>query len=267
MSNFVVVVVPDEAKAYEAMRAMKELHAEGTVTLFGAAVVERKSGGKLEIKQEVDRGPVGLGLGSLVGGLIGLFGGPVGAAAGVAAGGLLGSWRDYMRAGVGEDFGETIARELPPGSFAVIAEMSEDWIVPTDTRMEALGGRVLREPRADFIDDTIERRTDAFKSELDRRKAEHASAKAEKMGAKLQKRIEETQQDLQNTASKARQRLDEKKQEMNAKLDALREQAKKAKPEVRNQIEKRIDEIRADLQQREEKLNHAWEIAQEALSP
>ena len=266
MSKFVVVVLPDEQKAYEALRAMKELHTEGTVSLYGASVVERKKDGKLDVKQNVDQGPLGVGVGSLVGGFLGLFGGPVGAAAGMATGGLLGGWSGYMRAGVSEDFVETVTKELAPGKFAVIAEVSEDWVAPIDTRMEALGGTVTREWRDDFIDDSIQKRADAFKSDINQRQVEHAGAKAEKMQAKLQTRLEEARKDLQKTASKARARLDEKKQEINAKVKALEEQAAKAEPDVRNRIQQRIAELRADAQEREKKLNRAWEIAQEALA-
>jgi uncharacterized membrane protein len=267
MSKFVVVVLPDEKKAFEALRSIKELHAEGIVTVYDAAVAARKSDGSLEIKQGPEEGPLGLGVGALLGGLVGLFGGPAGAAAGVAVGGLLGSWRDYMHAGVGEEFLETIARDMPPGNFAVIAEVSEDWVTPIDSKMEALGGRVVREYRDEVVDDMIEKRADSVRSELDRRKTEHAGAKAQKMEAKLEKRIDEVRQDLQETASKARKRLDEKQQEMNAKIAALQEQAGKAKPEVKSRIDQRIAEIRNELQAREQKLNHAFELAQEALNP
>jgi hypothetical protein len=54
---------------------------------------------------------------------------------------------------------------------------------------------------------------------------------------------------------------------MNAKVQALQQQAAKARPEVKARIDQRIDEIREELQSREQKLNHAYELAQEALNP
>ncbi len=35
MSKFVVVIFPSESAAYEGTRAIKQLHAEGTLTLYG----------------------------------------------------------------------------------------------------------------------------------------------------------------------------------------------------------------------------------------
>jgi len=267
MSKFVVAILPDEKKAFEALSALKQLHADGTVTLYDAAVAQRKPDGTLEIKQGPDEGPIGLAVGALLGGLVGLFGGPAGGAVGLATGSLLGSWRDYMHAGVGDEFLEKIGQDMAPGSFAVVAEMSEDWLAPVDAKIEALGGKVMREYRDEFVDDLIEKRADAVANDLEQRKTEHAGAKAEKMGAKLQKRIDETRQDLQKTASKARERLEQKKDEVNAKIEALEQQAAKAKPDTRKRIEDRIAEIRDELQAREQKLNHAFDLAQEALNP
>ncbi len=240
MSKFVVVVLPNEKNAYEALHAIEELHKEGTVTFYAGTVVERKADGKLDVKKAVDEGPLGLGLGSVVGGLVGLFGGPVGGAIGLATGGFVG---------------------------AFIAEVSEDWLTPIDIKMEALGGTVVREYRDDFVEDRIEKHADAMRSEIEQRKAEHAGAKAEKMETKLEKRIDEARRDLETTASKARERLGQKKQEMLAKIEALQAQANKAKPEVQARIEQRITDIRAELQVREQKLSHAFELAEQALNP
>lgn len=267
MNKFIVVILPDEKKAYEALHALGKLHSEGSVTLYGSEVVARKADGTLEVKQAADDGPLGLAVGSLVGGLIGLIGGPAGAVIGFASGGMIGGLRDYLHLGVSDDFIDQITRELQPGKFAVIAEVSEDWVTPVDTKMEALGGKVVREYRDEFVDDMLEKRADSVRAELDQRMTEHETAKAEKLETKLTKRIDEARQDLQKTASKARQRLDQKKQEMNAKIEALEDQAAKAKPEVRSRIDQRIAELRDELRAREQKLNHAFELAQEALTP
>lgn len=267
MSKFVVVVVPDEKKAFEALKAIKDLHNDGIVTLYDAAVAQRNSDGKLEVKQSPEEGPLGLAVGSLVGGMLGIFGGPAGAAVGLASGSILGSWRDYMHAGVGEDFLDKISTDMKPGDFAVITEMSEDWVTPVDTKAEALGGKVIREYREDFIDDQIDSRADAVAKDLEQRKTEHAGAKAQKMQGKLEKRIDEAREDLQKTAEKARQRLQQKKDELNAKIQALQAQATKAKPDVKSRIDQRIAELRNELAAREQKLNHAFELAEEALNP
>ena len=72
MSKFVVVIFPTEAKAYEGTRALKELHAEASLAVYGMAVVTKGADGKLTVKQSADAGPLGMGVGALVGGLTGL---------------------------------------------------------------------------------------------------------------------------------------------------------------------------------------------------
>jgi len=265
MNKFVVVVFPDEAKAYEGAREFQEIDRAGSATVFGTVVVKREANGALTVKQRSDSGPLGLGVGALTGGLIGLFGGPVGMAIGLAAGSVAGSWRDYIHADVSDEFLDTVQSDLSPGKFAVVAEVSEDWVVPIDVRMEALGGKVTREGREDFTDDLMERRVGALKAELAERKAERAGSKAQKMERKLETNVASTQAKLQRTAEKARERLDHTKQEMEAKVQKLEEQAAKATPEVKGRIQQRITELRTEYGGREQKLNRAYQLAQEAL--
>ena len=266
-NKFVIVVFPDEAKAYEGVRTFQDLHQEGSVTVYGTVVVQRDAKGGLTVKQRSDEGPLGTGVGALTGGLIGLFGGPVGVAVGLVAGGVAGSWRDYLQAEVSDEFLEDVQRDLTPGKYAVIAEVSEDWIAPVDSRMEALGGKVVREGREDFIDDLIEKRVDAARAELAQREAEHAGARAKRMESKLESKIEDVRQKLQRTAEKTRERLDHTKEEMEAKLQALEEQSARANPEVRGRVQQRIAQLRKEFQAREQKLARAYQLTQEALNP
>src|SRR3954453_3251299 len=94
MSKFVVIVFPDQARAYEGTRALKELHAEGSLTLYGMAVIQKDPVGKISIKDAADPGPLGTAVGALVGGIVGLIGGPAGVIAGAAGGTAVGSMVD-----------------------------------------------------------------------------------------------------------------------------------------------------------------------------
>jgi hypothetical protein len=47
---------------------------------------------------------------------------------------------DLAHLGVGEDFLYEVEKSLLPGKAAVVAEVWEEWTLPVDTRMEALGG-------------------------------------------------------------------------------------------------------------------------------
>jgi len=266
MNKFVVVIFQDETKAYQAVRELQELHQEGSVTVFATVVAQRETNGELSVKEKSSAGPVGLGVGAVLGALLGVFGGPVGAAIGLAAGGVAGGTVDIVQSGVSGEFLEEVRRDVAPGNFAVIAEVSEDWLTPLDTRMEALGGVIVRERRLDFVDDLIEKQASTRKAEFAQWKLERASQQAERMQSKLNAGVERAQKKLEHTADEARQRLDQTKQELQAKLHALEEQAAKAKPETKALISQRVAELRGDFAEREQKLARAYDLTREALA-
>jgi uncharacterized membrane protein len=125
MSKFVVTTFNSEAKAYEGTRALKELHAEGELSLYGLAVITKDASGKLSVKEAPDE-LAGTAIGSLVGALVGVLGGPAGVLVGMTAGMLLGSISDLLNIGVGADFVDKVSAQLAPGKAAVIAEVDED---------------------------------------------------------------------------------------------------------------------------------------------
>ena len=265
MSKFIVVVFPGETQAYKGSHALKELDAEGSLTLYGMAVVAQDAKGSISTREAVDIGPLGTAVGAVVGGLIGVIGGPVGSLAGAAGGALIGSVGDLFDYGVGEDFVEKVAAELAPGKAAVIAEIGEDWTTPLDTRMETFGGTVLRTWRADFEDDQIENEIAAERAELDELKAEHAQAKQEAK-AKLAAKIEQTKANLKKSEDRARAKLDALHQETQAKIAALQKQFTGARDDARERINHRIAALRADYEKRTAKLKQARQLTKEALA-
>jgi uncharacterized membrane protein len=279
MSKFAVAVFEDEKKAYEGLHALQQLHAEGNLTVWGTDVLQRNADGKISIVKRDDRGPLGTGLGALAGGLIGLFGGPVGAVVGMAVGATAGGVGDLVHLGVSDEFLTAVEKDLAPGKFAVIAEISEEWVTPLDARMEELGAKVVREDRQVFVEDVLEKRASARKAELAQLKSERAERKAERAAERAGTKAEEMMQKLltyeiedrrwklEGIAEKAEKRLESAKQELNAKIEALRAQASGAKPEVRSRIEQRIVEMRNDFAEREQKLNRARELTRQALQP
>jgi len=266
MNKFIAVIVPDEAKAYEGVRAINELHAEGSLSLYGITVVAKGADGKLSVKTAADEGPLGTAVGSLAGGLIGLLGGPVGAAVGVGGGALLGILRDLTHMGVGGDFLDEVSRELTPGKVAIVAEISEDWITPLDTRMSALGGIIIRTPRADFEDKITKEHVAAIKAELAKLQAEHQHAKTENK-AKLKARIDEVQAKAKAASARLQARIKQSEQETEARIKALQEQAAKAKGDAKAKIDARIAEQRADGERRSSLLREAWGLTKSALTP
>ena len=279
MSKFALMVFADEKKAYEGVHALEQLHAEGSVTVWGIDVLEREAGGRIRIAMRDVEGPLGTGVGALAGGLVGLFGGLVGAVVGAAVGAAAGEVRDRVHLDVSDEFLAAVERELAPGKFAVIAEISEDWIVPLDTRMEALGAKVVREDRVEFAEDALEKRVNARKARLAQLRAEKAGRKAERarerastkaeamMQTLLTEEIEDERRKLESIAGKSEKRLDSARKELNAKVEALLAQASGATPEVRSRIERRIDEVRSEFAEREQKLERARDLTRQALNP
>lgn len=265
MSKFIFISFADEAKAYEGTRSLEALHAEGSLTLYGLAVVAKGRDGKLSIKRESDRGPLGLAVGSLVGGLIGLLGGPVGAAIGLGAGALLGSLNDLANLGVSREFIENVSKELTPGKAAVLAEVSEEWVTPLNARMSALGGIVHRTARAEVEDELSQKDMAAAKTELSQLKAEYDHV-ASDTKAELKARIDEVETKAHTTSERLHTRMNSLKQETEAKLKSLQEQAAKATDDVKAKIDARIAAIQADGERRSHQLKQAWGLTKRALA-
>ena len=59
MDRMVVVVFDNQSKAYEGKEALTHLDAEGSVVLYGYAVVAKDAAGNVTVKQSEDLGPLG----------------------------------------------------------------------------------------------------------------------------------------------------------------------------------------------------------------
>lgn len=266
MSKFAVVVFPNETVAYQGTRALKGLHAEGSLTLYGMAVVTKDDAGKFVVREFADAGPTSIAVGALVGGLVGVYGGPVGVLAGAAGGGLVGSLIDLFNYGIGEDFIVKVSDTMvEPGQTAIIAEIAETWTTPLDTRMDSLGGIVLRTWRADFEDEQIAREVAATRADLDQLRAEYKQATAETK-AKVAARIDQAKVKLAQAESRLKAKLDRLEKDANAKITALEKQVADAKAEAKDKIQQRIAAARTDLETRSAKLKQAWGLTKEALA-
>src|SRR5271165_1480308 len=145
MNKEIVIVVPTEVAAYEVVKALKGLDAEGAIELYSSNVVVKTPSGAITIKdKEHIRGPWGTLLGLSTGALIGLLAGPIGAAVGAAVGGAAGLGGDLAYSGV--------AGRLQPGGHAVVASVWEDWTVPVDVAVGAFAGSaVFRQSTDDVV--------------------------------------------------------------------------------------------------------------------
>jgi uncharacterized membrane protein/sporulation protein YlmC with PRC-barrel domain len=265
MDKMIVVVFDSELKAYDGSRALQELQNEGSINLYAKTVIARDAGGKVEVKQEGDMGPVGTAVGLLTGSLIGLLGGPAGLAIGAYAGTVTGMFYDLGHQTVGEDFLSEVGQSLLPGKAAVVAEVWEEWTTPVDSRMEALGGVVFRRTSEDVLDAQIERDVAALKADLAALEAERDRATGEAR-AKLQAKVDAAKARLQAAQDAIQARIEASQKQTEAKIKSLQEQAAKESGERKAKREARIAELKADQKRRSDLLKHAWQLTKEALS-
>ncbi len=224
MDRMLVVVFDNETKAYEGKRALIQLDSEGSISVYGYAVVAKKADGTSTIKQGDDVGPLGTLVGTTLGSLIGVLFGPVGLAIGATAGFTGGATADLYNSGVGDDFVDDVSKFLLPSKVALVAEIEEGWTTPVDTRMEAIGGLVFRRALSEVKHQVHEENVNSMKADMAQFKAEQAQAHADRKG-KLQEKINQLDSKIQAQLQKAKDRRAAKELEAKAKAKVLEAKA------------------------------------------
>ncbi len=265
MSKMIVSVFDDEQTAYSGAKALRELHSEGSISVYAAAIVSRDADGVVSVKDDADEGPLGTALGMLTGAIIGVIGGPAGVAVGTAAGGLFGASFDLLNMGVGIDFVNEVGSKLAPGKTAVVAEIEESWVTPLDTKMAELGAEVIRRYRTDVEDEQLERDIAAAKADYASLKQELNETHEDNKAA-VSAKVDAARDRLSEMAQKSEAQRQKAVQEAEAKVAALEEQIKSASDETRGKLEATLEEVRERNALRNEKLSAAWELTKEALS-
>jgi uncharacterized membrane protein len=236
---------------------MYDMHREGSITLYNHAVVVKDAKGNVAVKQPPYTEPVGTFGGMLTGGLIGVLGGPVGAALGLGAGTLVGAAFDLTRAGIDQDFVNDVGTRLEPGKAAVIAEIDEQWQTPLDTRMEFLGGKVLRKTRMQIEDTYLEEDIKASEKELATLEAEKLAAvtaaqteKSKRQAEKLQAKIDAAKREVQQKQADLAAKLKSVETEGKDKVAALEAQKATATQESQALLNQRQADVRRDYEGR-----------------
>jgi uncharacterized membrane protein len=224
MERMLVVVFDNEKKAYEGDSALTQLEREGHLTIYQRAVIVKHADGTVSVKQADDEGPLGGLTGTAVGSLIGLLGGPVGVAIGAGSGLALGALFDVDNARIGEGFLEDVSKSLTPNKVAVVAEVEEEWTTPVDTRMEALGGTVLRRALWEVQKTVDDEETAAMKADLKQLKSEISQANADRK-ANLQKKIDQLEAKIEAQQKKTIERREAFEARQKAKKDILKKNA------------------------------------------
>jgi uncharacterized membrane protein len=255
MEKMLAVVFDNESKAYQGSRALAQLDAEGSIAIHAESVIQKNGDGTVTVKQVDGDFPVRTVGGTAIGSLVGLLGGPFGMGVGMAAGALAGSIGDLHVAGVNADYLDQVTAALEPGKCAVLADISEEWVTPLDTRMEALGGAVFRTPRKSFEDEQRARDVAALRAEIDELKSEHARARADRKAA-IQASIDKLSARLQGKFDEAKLRSEQIGSETEAKIKALQKKAEQSQAEMKATLDARAAQIRNEYEQTEARLKH-----------
>jgi uncharacterized membrane protein len=274
MNKVIFVGFDTEQKAYEGNRALHDMHREGTLTLYNDAVVVKDPSGVVAVRRAPDAEPVGALGGMLTGGLIGLLGGPIGAAVGLGTGTLIGAAFDLTKEGIDRDFVEDAGVRLEPGKAAVIAEIDEQWQAPLDTRMDGLGGKLVRRTQTQIEDAYLEREIETAQKELASLESETLAEvtaaqteKARKRAEKLQAKIDAMQRKVQEKEDELARKLESVKDEGNRKIAVLEAQKATATAESKAALDRRLADVRSDYERRTGRLQEALDRRKAAHAP
>lgn len=264
MNKVIFVGFETEQQAYEGDRALHDMHRDGTLTLYNDAVVVKEASGKVVMRQTADPEAAGTLGGMIAGGLIGLLGGPVGAAVGLGTGTLLGAAFDLTKEGIDSDFVEDAGARLAPGKAALIAEIDEQWQVPLDARMDALGGTLLRQTPTQIEDAYLERVVETAENELASLEAEKLAGvttaqteQARKQAERLQAKIDAAGRKVQEKEAALAAKMQAVKDEGNTKIATLEAQKATATADSKALLESRVANVRREYQRRIERLEAA----------
>jgi uncharacterized membrane protein len=231
MERMLVVVFDDESKADEGRKAIVQLDREGSMVVYGYAVIVKHADGTAAVKQESNYGPLGTLVGTSLGTVIGLLGGPAGIAIGAAAGLAVGGAVDLNNARIGDDFIADVTKALSQNKVAVVAEVDEDWTTPVDSRMEAIGGTVYRRALSEVSDMVDAEAIAAMTADFAQMKAELAQVHADRK-ARLQEKLNELDSRIQARLQKASEWREAAKRAAQAKADLLQSRAAARKAHV-----------------------------------
>jgi uncharacterized membrane protein len=260
----IVVMFPDETSAQQGLMVLKDLYAEGTLALYGSAVLVKDADGSLRL-QSVDEGAFGLTVGALTGGILSLPAGPAGTALGAAGGSTLGAFKEMVHEQGRDSFLQRTASQVPPGWSAVVAEVAEFGEARLEARMRAEGGLVLRQARAEVEYGVAVHQLHEIRSTIAEVWAEFEAAVA-KAAAAREAHLAEAGTRLAESAARLKLLEAYMQAQTDAHIVQLREQADQASPERRADLECQIAQVLGDHTQRRARLEEAWNQTEGALA-
>lgn len=265
MNKMIVVVFRNETDASKGLNRLKDLHAEGVITLYSSAIAVKDHLDIVSMKEMEGRGAARSFEGMAIGSLIGLLGGPAGFAVGAFAGSMTGLLFDMIKASVSEEFIDDVSDAMKPGSVTLLAEIDEEEIVPVDTKMEVYHGLVFRRLRKELENDQLVREISLYKEEIEHLKLELIDADDE-IKAKINASLATTKRKLKILQKRTKRKLVDAKTEYESKVTTLKHQEKDAKESQKAKIMKKRDSLTKDYEIHTVELKKVAQVAKEALS-
>jgi len=232
MNRVIVVVFNERSQVFEALDALKNLGREDSLILHEYAIIQKQPDGTFAVSDNNNKEGLRTLLGTLPGALIALPAGPPAVALGAVAGTVVGAAAETDNALMTYDFVDKLSEELPPGKFALIAVIDEEWTKWTDLRMQELGGVMYRYTLSEVKRTEQSAYVVQMKADLALLKAELAQAKADAK-ATLYERINRLDAKIKQQIEKAEEARGVAELEADAKARLLRRDA----CEVRKQSE------------------------------
>jgi len=250
VEKLIVVIFDDQTKAYAGFEALRQLDRDGEISVYEAQMIQKEAAGTIRYIDNTDRLalPV-IGGSTAVGVFIGLLGGPLGALIGGMAAGLIGSIADLEHSGVTDEFLNDVNTAMTTGKFAVVADVSEDWVTPLDTEMEKIGGVVFRRARTEVKRMHHDRDVAAHQAEMEQLKAERAQARADRQ-AKIDARIDALRKKLADALERDRCKMLFQANLRKAKIQDLQVKADQSQGDIRRRLETRIANLRREYEER-----------------
>jgi len=127
--GFLVMAFTEEKAGEQALKEMKKGKKAKTFYFEEAAVIRQDAAGKVHYKETGDlKTGEGGSIGALVGGVMGALGGPGGVALGASAGAAIGAAVAHKDDGFRDESLKTVGLALKPGTSAVVAISSHDFL-------------------------------------------------------------------------------------------------------------------------------------------
>jgi uncharacterized membrane protein len=257
MDRELVIIVATEVAAYDAVKALQDLDRDGSIELYDAAVLARRADGTIDVLDRRDEGAPAGAIGAVSGALIGMLGGPAGAVFGALVGGGVGLAAGAGNVGLTGDFVNDTAAKLVPGTFAVCANVLEDWTVPVDTAVAPLKAIVLRQATEDVAAAQLDAETQSledewaqFESEVKQAKGD-ARTKLEAQRASLQAKQAARRAELEQRAAGLQARWD-------AKMKAMDDKAAKKDAEIKARHQRHHDQLAQLAKKQRDSLAHLF---------